>query len=510
MGNLDAQRDRHDGAGTDFVRALAQDLRASEARFRNVIEANADGVIVVRQDGVIAYANPAATSLLGRRAEVLVGCVFGIPITAGGTTEIDVHHASGEPRVAELRVAPTEWEGLPALLASLRDVTEHKRLESALREHAEQLALADRRKDQFLAMLAHELRNPLAPILSAAHLMRLRDDDPALLARMRDIVEHQASHIARLVDDLLDVSRFNQGKVQLSKQAINFTAVVTQAVETARPLVEAGGRTLTCHMSREPIWLDADRTRMTQVLGNLIDNATKFTECGGEIIVSASRDGDVAVVSVRDNGIGIAPEMLPRVFELFAQADSSLDRSRGGLGIGLTLVQTLVTLHGGSITASSAGRGTGAEFVIRLPGAMREPPKSAAAQSSRDPNPARSRRVLIVDDNRFAADGLANLLQLCGHQARVAYAGPAAIEIAREYRPELVLLDIGLPEMDGFEVAKRLRVIDGLSEITLVAVTGYGHQEILERSSEAGLNHHLVKPVDFDALLAILNNAPSP
>jgi two-component system CheB/CheR fusion protein len=482
-------------------------LRASDVRFRNVIEANADGMIVVLGDGTIAYANPAATTLLGRTAEDLAGQVFGMPIVAGAATEVDIPRPGGESRVAELRVVVTEWEGHQALLASLHDVTERKQMEEELRRQAELLKEADRRKDQFLAMLAHELRNPLAPILNAAQVMRLSGDDPAVLGRMREVVEHQVRHLAHLVDDLLDVSRFTRGKIQLRKEPVDLATVVHQAVEAAHSLVESRGHTLAVAIAPEPMRLEADPTRLRQILANLLDNAAKYTDPGGTISLSARPEGHEVVVRLRDTGIGISAEMLPRIFDLFTQADCSLDRSRGGLGIGLTLVKTLVAMHGGTIRALSAGQGQGCEVVVRLPlAATGSSEKAEAPIPDSDALPKQSaRHILVVDDNKASADSLALLLRLSGHDTRVAYSGPEAIEAARAFRPDVVLLDIGLPAMDGFEVARRLRGLPITERATLIAVTGYGQEEILQKAREVGFDHHLLKPLDLDALLALMN-----
>jgi signal transduction histidine kinase/ActR/RegA family two-component response regulator len=486
-------------------RQLRLALLDSEARFRNVIVANADGVVVVLGDGVIAFANPAASNLLGRPVDDLIGHVFGLPVVAGETTEVDIPRGGGEPLVAELRVAETEWEGRPALLASLRDVTERKRLEAELRRKAEALAEADRRKDEFLAMLAHELRNPLAPILNAAQVMRLSGDDPAVLARMRDVVEHQVRHLARLVDDLLDVSRLTRGKVRLRREPVDLSSLVARVVEAARPVMEARRHELTVDVQAGPLRLEADPTRLGQVLANLLDNAAKYTDPGGTVHLWAGREGDEVVVKVRDDGIGISAEMLPRVFDMFAQADCSLDRSRGGLGIGLTLVKSLVAMHGGSVHARSDGPGRGCEVVVRLPA-----PKSAGLDGTGAPPQAGShpevlRHILVVDDNQSSADSLALLLQLSGHDTRVAYSGPEALDIAAAFRPDVVLLDIGLPEMDGFEVARRLREREDSGRAILVAVTGYGQEEVRQRAKEVGFDNHLLKPLDLDALLSVLN-----
>ncbi len=489
----------------DSQETLRLALKASEARFRNVIEANADGVVVVLRDGVIAYANPAATTLLNRRAEDLIGSVFGIPVVAGEITEIDVPRPPSEFRVAELRVVETEWEGRPALLASLRDVTERKRLEEHLRRQADELAEAAQRKDEFLAMLAHELRNPLAPILNAAQVMRLRYDDSEVLARMREVVEQQVRHLSRLVDDLLDVSRITRGKIQLRKEPVDLATIVSHAVQAARPVIEARGHSLSVLIAPEPMRLNADPTRLRQVLANLLDNASKYTNPGGTIAIDARPEGEEVVVRVRDNGIGIAPEMLPRVFELFTQADVSLDRSSGGLGIGLTLVKSLVLMHAGRIHLNSDGLGHGCEVVVRLPLQPITEPTGAANRRDSDARPdAAPLHILVIDDNKSAADTLSLLLQLSGHVTRVAYAGPEALDAAAAFRPDVALLDIGLPSMDGFEVARRLRHRPETQDVVLVAITGYGQEEIVQRAREAGFDHHLLKPLDLDKLLALL------
>ncbi len=479
-----------------------------DARFQKLHEANADGIVVVGIDGAIAYANPAAVRLLDGRLDHRLGPASGLVLAHGGTIELDVICQTGESRVAELKVVQSEWERQPAFLISVRDITERKRLESELRRQVEQLTEADRLKDQFLAMLAHELRNPLAPILNAAYAMRGHQDDSTMLTKMRDVVEHEASHIAYIVDDLLDVSRFSRGKIQLRKEVINLATAIDQAIEAIRSLLDARRHTLTVTLPDDPIWIEADPARMRQVLTNLLDNAIKYTDPGGTIEISAERDGDDAVIRVQDNGIGIEPDMLPRIFDLFAQADRSIGRSRGGLGIGLTLSQTLVALHGGQIHAESAGLGCGCAIVVRLKVAPLIPSHSAPTVPAAMRAQTRSRAVLIVDDNKFAADSLASVLELAGHQPRVAYNGQDALALIDSFVPEVVLLDIGLPGMDGFEIARQMRRHKNLKGVLLMAVTGYGHDEVLQRSAEAGFDHHLVKPLDLDALLTMLKEAP--
>jgi two-component system CheB/CheR fusion protein len=375
------------------------------------------------------------------------------------------------------------------------DVTARKQAEEALKE-------ADRRKDEFLAMLAHELRNPLAPIGTALEIMRRTGATVPSVEPARQTIERQFRQLARLVDDLLDVARITRGHVELRKGPAELAAVVGQALETSRPFLDARGHELTVSLPPEPVWLDADPDRLAQVFANLLNNAAKFTPEGGRIELTAERQGRDVVLRVRDNGVGMTGEMLTRAFDLFVQGDRALDRSQAGLGIGLTLARRLVAMHGGSVHAYSDGPGKGAEFVVRLPVRADAPPAGRA--SRRDDGPRTSRRILVVDDNVDAADALAHFLGMSGHQVRTAYGGPEALEAARAYRPETVFLDIGLPGMDGYEVARQLRREVGLEGIVLVAVTGYGQEEDRRRSHAAAIDHHLVKPVDLAALEAVL------
>ncbi len=371
--------------------------------------------------------------------------------------------------------------------------------QKALEESERRLTEADRRKDEFLAMLAHELRNPLAPIRNAIQIMRLVGPADPDLERSRDMIDRQVEHMTRLVDDLLEVSRITGGKIKLQKETVDLVAVVARAVETSRPLIDARQHELTVAFPPEPIVLEADPTRLAQVISNLLNNAAKYTENGGHIWLTINREGGEVVVQVRDNGIGMPVDLLPRVFELFTQADRSLDRSQGGLGIGLTLVKSLVTLHGGRVTAHSEGPSKGSEFVVRLPksaegreneSSMDRPTTGQAAAV------ASCRRILVVDDNKDSAESIAMLLRLWGHDVRTALDGKTALETAQAFRPQVVLLDIGLPNVDGYQVAKQLRQDYGQDGLLLVAVTGYGQREDRRRSAEAGFDRHLVKPVN--------------
>jgi PAS domain S-box-containing protein len=374
-----------------------------------------------------------------------------------------------------------------------QDVTERKEAEVALRE-------ADRRKDEFLAMLAHELRNPLAPILHAVNALRDLEPGSTKAEWCQQVIERQVLHLSRLVDDLLDISRITQGKVKLQKEPLDLRAIVNRAVETVRPFVESRRHELLLNLPSEPMALEGDLVRLAQVVANLLHNAAKYTQNGGRIELDAERlDGHV-VLRIRDNGIGIPDEMLGRIFDLFTQVDRSLSRSEGGLGVGLTLVRSLVAMHGGTVAAHSNGPGQGTEFEIQLPAL--DQVETAPETSLERPTQTVRRRVLVVDDNADSAESLAMILEIRGHQARIAADGPQALEVARELRPEVVMLDIGLPGMDGYEVARRLRAEhDGL---LLIALTGYGQDEDRRRSKEAGFDHHLVKPVDFALLQEVM------
>jgi signal transduction histidine kinase len=383
------------------------------------------------------------------------------------------------------------------------DIEDHKRAEEALRE-------ADRRKDEFLATLAHELRNPLAPIRNCLQILKMPRVDAATAERSREMIEGQVQHLVRLVDDLLDVSRVMRGKITLHRERVELATVVARAVETAQPLIEAQGHDLRISVPPESLAVEADPVRLAQVLGNLLTNAAKYTERGGRIWLTAQRQGNEAVLRVRDTGIGLEPEMLPRIFDLFVQVDHTATRSQGGLGIGLTLVKNLVEMHQGSVEAHSPGLGQGSEFVVRLP-LSAQALEAVKPQDDREaPQQSSGRRLLVVDDNRDAADSLATLLRLLGHEVRVAHDGPAALALAKDYRPEVVFLDIGMPGMDGYQVARRLRRQPGLEGVRLAALTGWGQPEDRRRSAEAGFDHHLVKPVEPSALQQLLGEPDSP
>jgi signal transduction histidine kinase len=391
-----------------------------------------------------------------------------------------------------------------------QEIAQRTRLEKELRDQTAQLAEADRRKDEFLAMLAHELRNPLTPVRTAIDLLRLKEPTEPVLKHARDVIDRQVSHMTRLVDDLLDVSRITRGKVQLQTEPVELANAVACALETARPLIESRKHELTITLPPKPVRLLADPTRLAQIIANLLNNAAKYTETGGRIWLAAEQQGNYVVLRVRDTGVGIPADVLPRVFELFAQADRTLDRSQGGLGIGLTLVRRLVEMHGGTVEASSPGPGLGSEFTLRLPTV----PEIEPSQTVETPNAgiladSTGLRVLVVDDNVDVARTLAMVLVEVGHDVRTVHDGPAALEATGDLRPDIVFLDLGLPMMDGYEVARRMRRQPGGDSFMLVALSGYGQEEDLRRSRAAGFDLHLTKPVGLAVLEPLLASVKS-
>jgi PAS domain S-box-containing protein len=361
----------------------------------------------------------------------------------------------------------------------------------------EQLRRADRNKDEFLATLAHELRNPLAPLRNSLQIMRLVGDDRGAVEECRTVMERQVGILVRLIDDLLDISRITRNKLKLHKERVDLATVVRNAVETSRPLIEAEGHELSIAPAGEPIDIDADPTRLAQVFANLLNNAAKYTPRGGRIGLKVERLGSTVVVTVKDTGIGIPAEELSRIFEMFSQVDRSLERSQGGLGIGLTLVKRLVEMHGGTVEARSGGPGTGSEFIVRLPAPNLSPAKSESDGDPAAARPASGRcKVLVVDDNEDLASSLSKLLRIMGHQVRTVHDGAEAVKTAGSYRPDVVLLDIGLPTMSGHEVARRIRQQPWGRKIRLIALTGWGQEEDKRRARDAGFDDHLVKPAE--------------
>jgi signal transduction histidine kinase len=368
---------------------------------------------------------------------------------------------------------------------------------------------ADRRKDEFIAILAHELRNPLAPIVNALSLMQAAEEDLGLCREARSTLERQVGHMVRLVDDLLEVSRLSQGKIELRKSEVVLSEVVHQAIEIARPAIERSEQELVVSLWNDPIRLWADPTRLTQIIGNLLNNASKFTPERGRIEVATRRDGDIGEITVRDAGIGIEPLQLPRIFDLFTQLDSSLERTQGGLGIGLTLVKNLVQMHGGSVEARSEGRNRGSEFVVRLPVESSSPTLRTTTPAPASKVASSHHRILVVDDNRDSANTLAMLLKLSKHDVVTAYDGVAAVEAFQKSHPDVVLMDIGLPGMSGLDAARAIRSLPEGGDVSLVAMTGWGQDEDRERTRDAGFDRHLVKPVDRAALMQLLAELPA-
>jgi PAS domain S-box-containing protein len=490
-----------------------------------------DGVIATDTAGRIAFLNSVAQALTGWTQQEAAGQpmedVFRIvnektraivenPVRKVLQTEKVVGLANhtvliarnGQERPIDDSAAPIRNDDDKTLGVVLvfRDVTERRRLENEIRQRMQELAEADQRKNQFLAMLGHELRNPLAPARNALCLLRQVNPEDPKFEWSRDVLDRQVQQMTRLVDDLLDVSRISTGKIRLQKTCVEMHDVLEKAVEISRPLIEERRQELTESWPAEPVWLEADPTRLAQVISNLLNNAAKYTQEGGHIWLTATREEDQIVIQVRDNGIGIAAQMLPHVFDLFAQADCSLERSQGGLGLGLTLVRKLVELHAGTIRASSPGPGQGSSFEVQLPVLDRTPAQAPKPNRPKLAIPETVRRVLVVDDNRDAAETLALLLRSSGQEVRLAYDGLSALKAADGFQPEVVLLDIGLPGMNGYEVARELRRLPGLGQALLIAVTGYGMEADRRCALEAGFDRHIVKPVDPDRLLALVTS----
>jgi PAS domain S-box-containing protein len=415
--------------------------------------------------------------------------------------DFEVEHAfptlGRKTMLLNARPFPPDSKHPELILLAVEDVT-------ALRERADELAEANRHKDEFLATLAHELRNPLAPIRNAVQYLGMEGLKEPDVRTARDVIARQVTVMVRLIDDLLDVSRISRNKLDIRKQRVDLAAVVESAVESSRPLIHQCGHELTVRLSPQPIHLDADPIRLAQVFLNLLNNAAKYTKRGGHIWLTTEREGSDGVVRVRDNGIGIPADMLARIFDMFAQVDRSLERSQGGLGIGLTLVRRLTEMHDGSIEAHSNGPDEGSEFVVRLPIFSPQPHEPPPRSDGPQPTGLSECRILVVDDNRDSADSLGMLLRLMGNDIRIAHDGLEAVELAETFHPELVLLDIGLPKLNGYEVARRIRQQPEGRDVILVALTGWGQEEDRRRSQEAGFNFHIVKPVELVALEKLL------
>jgi signal transduction histidine kinase len=424
-------------------------------------------------------------------------------LAAANTTLLAEKTRELEALNLDLKRANTGLEQANRALQS--EISERVRVERALKE-------ADRHKDEFLAMLAHELRNPLAPIRNAVQIMRRRPVPDPQVAWARELIERQAGHLTRLVDDLLDVSRITRGKINVTREPIELSAVMSRAIETVQPLIADKEHHLSVEWPGENVKVLGDLTRLTQVMGNVLANAAKYTDPGGYILLSATTNASEVIIRVRDNGIGIPAEQLSGVFDLFTQVDRTTDRSQTGLGIGLALVRKLVEMHGGTVTANSRGNGMGSEFVIVLPQLMESAAQVTAGGGMSVLNNEEvlkgGRRILVADDNRDALDSLAALLQLSGHEVFTAEDGVLAFEAAAQHRPEVLLLDLGMPRLDGYELARKIRREPWGKEMVLVALTGWGQDEDRRRSREAGFDSHLVKPLDLDVLSDFLARLP--
>ena len=504
--------------------ALGIDRKHTEARLAELLAAESNRSHRLRQ---------VAQASLTLNAATTPGSVFGVVQVEAqqiiGATRADISTTETPPPPGALSAPLIGRSGRPIGRIHLADKTsgafteddqailvQLAHMASVALENArlyEELREGDRRKDEFLATLAHELRNPLAPIRNSLQVMRLAGADRSAMDGSRAMIERQVQQMVRLVDDLLDISRISRGKMELRRERVELAAVIAGAVETSRPLIERLGHTLSVTLPARPVHLDADLTRLSQVFLNLLNNAAKYSEPGGRIALTAECEGDTVVVRVSDTGIGIPADMLPRIFEIFTQVDRSLERSQGGLGIGLTLVKRLTELHGGDIVARSDGPGRGSEFTVRLPvlpEAGAEPQPGPLAQKA----PALpARRILVVDDNRDSADSLAMLLGILGNEVRTAYDGVEGVEAATAFRPDLAFLDIGLPRLNGYDAARRIRLLPGGAKMILVALTGWGQEDDRRRSREAGFDHHLVKPVapeELERLLAETGNELRP
>lgn len=503
-------------------------LQTSEERYRVLFDLSPVAVYSIDSSGVIKEFNRVAAELWGREPAIgdtderLCGSfklfrpdgsympheqcpmaqVVSGEIQEARDGEVIIERPDGSRVTVIVNIRPLKGPdgSITGAINCFYDITERHRQERERQQQTEALADLNRRKDEFLAMLSHELRNPLAPIVNAVHLLRSESSNVVLQQRARTIIERQLTQMTRLVDDLMDVSRVSTGRIHLHLDDISVSAVVQRAVDAVRHLIDQRGHQLTVSWPPQPIWLHADSDRLEQVIVNLLTNAAKYTEPGGKIWLSVAQEGRDCVVRVRDTGLGIAPDFLPHVLDLFTQGERSLARSQGGLGIGLALVKRLVEMHSGRVEAHSP-LGQGSEFIVTLPVVAAPAPLGRADTITSNPP---SLRVLIVDDNVDTVDSLEMLLKAAGHDVRKAYDGSALLEAALDYRPQVMLLDIGLPGLDGYQLATRLREQSTLQGVVLVALTGYGDESARQRSAGAGCDHHLTKPTDLGRLQQIL------
>lgn len=517
-----------------IVRDVTERKRGESERqkFVTVIENSTDFIGMCDLQGVPFFVNRAGLEMMGlediekaRATKVqdfffpedqpMIMNEFFPTVLNEGHGEIEVrfrHFKTGEARWMAYKVLTlTDSSNQPVGFATVsQDVTDRKRLEDNLRRLALDLSQTDKRKNEFLATLAHELRNPLAPMSNMLEVAKRAGGDIETLKRTHDTIERQLDQLVRLVDDLLDLNRITHDRLELRRNKVELSTVIQHAVEVARPLIDSAGHEFIVKLPTETVYLNADPARLAQVFGNLLNNSSKYTKPGGTISLTAEQEDDEIVVTVKDNGAGIPPEKLESIFEMFMQIDRKSERSQGGLGIGLTLVKRLTEMHGGSIEAKSEGEGRGSEFIVRLPiligsGPGEGPSSRETRVGSGEAALQTQRRVLIVDDNRDSADSLAMLLEITGNQTWIAHDGLEALDKIERHKPDVVLLDIGLPKLDGHGVCRRLRELPWGKEIVVIALTGWGQEDVRRKSAEAGFNGHLVKPVDYDQLLELLD-----
>ncbi len=508
-----------------IARDITERRRAEEAQARlaAIVESSHDAIISKTLQGIIQTWNTAAERLYGYTAQEAVGQSITLlipPDRLDEEKEILAQLARGE-RIEHYKTVRRAKDGhlldISLTLSPIRDaqgriigaskiardISEQKRADEALQEALEGLRKADRRKDEFLAMLAHELRNPLAPLRNSLHVMRLTKD-PDLVAKTRDIMDRQLSHMVRLVDDLLEVSRISLNKMELRRSMVLLSEVIKNALETARPVIQEAGHTLSVSLPPEPIHLDADLTRLAQVFSNLLINSARYTEERGQIWLTATREGNQVTVVVRDTGVGIPASALSRVFEMFSQVDRSLERSAGGLGIGLALVKGLVEMHGGTVQAESSGEGQGSTFTVRLPVLEDRVELSAGAAAGGPESALSKRRFVVVDDNEDSAVSMEMILHLLGNEVRTAHSGYEAVELAGQFRPQVMLMDIGMPLLNGYDATRRIREQPWGRDMIIIALSGWGQEEDRARSREAGCDGHLVKPLELAELEKVL------
>jgi PAS domain S-box-containing protein len=500
-------------------------IESERQKFVTLVENSTDFIGICDLQGVPSFINHAGLEMVGldsiedgrKRAvndfffpedQEMMQNQFFPAVLENGHGEIEIrfrNFKTGAARWMAYKVLTlTDAANQPVAFATVsQDVTERKRLEDNLRALAADLSQTDRRKNEFLATLAHELRNPLAPMSNMLEVVKRAEGDEKTLKIAFDTIQRQLAQMVRLVDDLLDLNRITHDRLELRRSEITLSSVILQAIEVARPLIDHADQKLVVDLPDDPIYLNADPARLAQVFGNLLNNSCKYTKPNGVISLTAKRDDKQVLVSVKDNGAGIPPDKLDKIFDMFTQIDRTSDKSQGGLGIGLTLVKRLTEMHGGSIEATSAGEGQGSEFIVRLPvlSELTFPKPDTVTTPETSPH----RRILIVDDNRDSADSLAMLLEITGNKTYMAHDGIEAIEAVEKYRPDVMLLDIGLPKLNGHEVCRRVREKPWGKDIVVIALTGWGQEDDRRKSQEAGFNGHLVKPVDYDKLLKLLS-----